>query len=125
MGILWELYGYPMVSLLRNEGKVLFFMCNKEKLGGIEEVLPDDIRRSSECGEGVEVGLRHPDTEGGVFLSKRLTGGDRGDLVHVFRCSSRVDEDILVVLALAGSGEPVTDQFAETELEKADEEGTY
>ena len=103
MGILWELYGYPVVSLLRNEGKVLFFMCDEEELGGIEDVLPDDIRRGSEGREGVEVGLRHPDAEGGVFLSESLTGGDGRDLVHVFRCSSRVDEDILVVLALAGS----------------------
>ena len=123
MGILWELYGYPVVSLRRNEGKVLFFMCNKEELGGIEEVLPDDIRRGSEGREGVEVGLRHPNAEGGVFLSESLSGGDRGDLVHVFRCGSRVDEDILVVLALTRSRQPVANQFAETELEKADKEG--
>ena len=125
MGILWEFYGYPMVSLLQKKGKVLFFMCNKEKLGWIEEVLPDDIRRGSEGREGVEVGLRHPNAEGGVLLSKRLSGGDGGDASHGGRCSGRIDEDILVVRALGRRRHEVTDQLAETELKEAGEEGGY
>ena len=102
---------------------MLFFMCDAEELGGIEEVLPDDIRRGSEGREGVKVGLRHPDAEGGILLSESLSGGDGRDLIHVFRCGSRVDEDILVVLALTRSRQPVANQFAETELKEADKEG--
>ena len=100
-------------------------MRSDEKLGGIEDVLPNDVRCRAEGGEGVEIGLRHPDTEGGVLLTESLPGCDGRNAFHGFGGRGRVDEDILVVPAFAGSGQFVADIFAETELEKADEERTY
>ena len=100
-------------------------MRDDHELNGIEDVLPDDVSGSSEGGHGVEEGVRHPNAEGGVFLAEGLSGGDGGDLVHGSRCGGGVDEHILVIAALAGGRKPVTDQFAESELNQADEEGGY
>lgn len=92
-------------------------MGGDEELGGVEEVLPDDVSSGSERSEGIEVGVGHPDTEGSIFLSEGLSCGDRRDTRHRFGCSGRVDEHILVVTSFGRSGEVVADQFAETELE--------
>ena len=61
-------------------------MGDDHQLDGIEDILPDDIRRSSERRHGVEVGVRHPYTEGGVLLSESLPGSDRRDACHRRRC---------------------------------------
>lgn len=100
-------------------------MGDDKKLGGIEKVLPDDVGGSSEGGQGIEEGICHPDTEGGVLLTERLSGSDGRDSCHRGRCSSRVDEDVLVVTALGGGGEVIADELTETELKQADEEGGY
>ena len=91
----------------------------------IKEILPNYIGCSAERGERVEVCLCHPNTEGGVLLSERLSGGNGGYAFHGLRRRFGVDEDILVVATFACSGQFVADIFAETELEKADEEGGY
>lgn len=100
-------------------------MRSDEKLGRIEDILPDNIRRCAERSERVKIGLRHPDTERGVLLAESLTGGDGRDAFHGLGGCGRVDKDILVVPTFAGSGHFITDQFAETELEKANKEGGY
>ena len=97
-------------------------MGGYEELGGIEDVLPDDIGCRAERGEGVEIGLSHPDAEGGVLLSEGLSGGDGRDAFHGLGCCSRVDEDILVVAAFAGSGQFIAYVFAESELEQTSKE---
>ena len=96
-----------------------------EELGRVEEVLPDDVCRGAEGCEGIEEGLRHPDTQGGVLLTEGLSGCDGRDARHRFRCRSGVDEDILVITAFTGRGEIVTNELAETKLEEAGEEGGY
>ena len=101
----------------------LFFMRDHKKLKRVEEVLPNDIRCRSEGRHRVEIGVRHPDTKGGVLLSERLSGGDGRDTRHRLGCGCRVDEDVLVVTTLGRRGHGVADKFAETELEEADEEG--
>ena len=100
-------------------------MGDDEELEGVEEVLPDDVGGSSEGGQGIEEGIRHPDAEGGVLLPESLTGCDGRDTRHRLGSGRRVNEDILVIAALGGSGEVIADKFTETELEKADEEGGY
>lgn len=100
-----------------------FLAGGEGELDGIEEILPDDICCCAQRRQGIEVGLCHPDTEGGVLLTEGLSGGDRGDACHGLGCCGRVDEDVLVVAAFAGSGKTVTDEFADTELEKTSEEG--
>ena len=100
-------------------------MSDDEELEGVEEVLPNDIRGSSEGGQGIEEGICHPDTEGGVLLTERLSGCDGRDSCHRGGCSSRVDEDVLIVATFGRSGQVVADQFAEAELEQADKEGGY
>ena len=98
-------------------------MCGDEELGGIEEVLPEDVSGSTEGREGIEEGLRHPDTEGGIFLSESLSGGDRADTGHGFGCRCRVDEYILIVPSFGRRGQFIADPFTQTELHQADEEG--
>ena len=98
-------------------------MCDEEKLGRVEEVLPDDICRGPQGGEGIEVGLRHPNTEGCVLLSERLTGGNGRDLVHVFRCRRGVDEYVLIVASFARSRQFISNPVPQTELQQADKEG--
>ena len=100
-------------------------MGDDEELEGVEEVLPDDVGGSSEGGQGIEEGICHPDAEGGVLLTERLSGCDGRDFSHRGRCSSRVDEYVLVVTAFGRSGQVIADQFAEAELEQADKEGGY
>ena len=102
---------------------MLLFAGGEGELGGIEEILPDDICCCAQRRQGIEVGLCHPDTEGGVLLSEGLSGGDRGYTCHRLGCCGGVDEHVLVVAAFAGSGKMVTDEFADTELEKTGEEG--
>ena len=97
-------------------------MGDDKKLDGIEDVLPQDIRGGSERSHGIEEGVRHPDAEGGVFLSESLSGGDRRDTRHSFRCRSRVDENVLIVSAFRGCGEIKTDEFAEPELKETSKE---
>ena len=97
-------------------------MRNDHQLNGIEDILPNDICRSSERSQGVEVGVCHPDTERGVFLSESLSGGDRRDTRHSFRCRCRVDENVLVIGAFRGSREIKTDEFAEPELQETSKE---
>ena len=79
---------------------MLFFSCGEEELSGVEDILPDDIRRRSEGRHGIEIGIRHPDSERGVFLSESLSGGDGRDSCHRLGCSRRIDEHILVVTTL-------------------------
>ena len=79
-------------------------MSDDEELEGVEEVLPDDVGGSSEGSHGVEVGVCHPNAEGGVLLTESLTGGDGRDSCHRGRSSGRVDEDVLVVTAFGRSG---------------------
>ena len=100
-------------------------MGGDEELGGIEEVLPNDISRCTQRRQGVKEGIRHPDAEGSVLLSESLTGSDGRDTRHRLGSGRRVNEDILVIAALGGGGEVIADKLTETELEKADEEGTY
>ena len=87
----------------------------------IKDILPNDIRRSSEGREGVEISLRHPYSEGCVFLSEGLAGSDGGDACHGLGGCSRVDEDVLVVTSFAGRREIVPDEFAETKLDETGE----
>ena len=98
-------------------------MGGDKKLDGIEDILPDNICRSSERSQGVEVGVCHPDAEGGVLLSEGLSGGDTRDAFHGFRSSGGVDEYVLVIDAFRGRRKVVTDEFAKAELEKASKEG--
>ncbi len=100
-------------------------MGDDEELDGIEDVLPDDIGCGSESSHGREVGLRHPYTEGGVLLPEGLSGGNGRDLGHRCRCRSGIDEYILVVGALRGSRHKVANEFAEGELDEANEERGY
>ena len=44
-------------------GRVLLLVGDDEKLGGVKEVLPDDVCCGAEGCHRVEVGLRHPDAE--------------------------------------------------------------
>jgi len=88
----------------------------------IEDILPKDIRRGSERRHRVKEGVRHPDSEGGIFLSERLSGSDGRDPCHGFRCGSRIDEHILVVRSFACCRQIVAYQFAQPELDKAGEE---
>ena len=97
-------------------------MRDDEKLNRIEDILPQDIRSSSQRCQRVEIGVCHPDAEGGVFLSESLSGGDRRDTRHSFRCRCRVDENVLVVGAFRGSREIKTDEFAEPELKETSKE---
>ena len=79
-------------------------MRGNEELGGIEEVLPEDIGRCTEGREGIEEGLRHPDTEGGVLLAEGLSSGDGRDASHGLGSSGRVDENVLIVTSFGRSG---------------------
>ena len=94
-------------------------MGDDEELGRVEEILPDDVRSSTEGSEGIEVGLRHPNAEGGVLLSESLAGSNRRDALHSLRCSSRVDKYVLVVGALRGGRQVIADEFAQTKLKAA------
>ena len=89
---------------------------------GIEEILPDDVCCRTEGGERVEIGLRHPNSEGGIFLSESLAGSDGRDTCHRFRRCGGVDEDVLVVASFAGRRKVVTDKFTEAELDETGEE---
>ena len=105
----------------------LFLMGGEGELGGVEEVLPDDIRRGTKGRERIEIRLRHPYTKRGVLLSEGLSGGDGRDTCHGLRRRCRVDEDILIVRAFGGGGEVIANEFAEPELgtagnERAEEE---
>ena len=82
----------------------LLLVCGNEELGGIEDVLPYYVGRCTEGREGIEEGLRHPDTEGGVFLTERLSGGDGRDTGHGLGSRSRVDENVLIVTSFGRSG---------------------
>ena len=53
-----------------------FAVSGAGELGGIEDILPDDICRCAERRNGIEISLRHPHAECGVFLPERLTCGD-------------------------------------------------
>ena len=97
----------------------LFLTGGEGELGGIEDVLPDDVGCGAKRRKRIEIGLCHPDAEGGVFLSESLSGGDRRDASHSFGCSGRVDEHVLVVAAFARSRQAVADEFANAKLEKA------
>lgn len=108
-----------------NTDETLFFACGEEELGGVKDILPDDIRCRSKGCHGIEIRIRHPDSERGVFLSESLSGGDGRDALHSRRSRGRIDEDILVVTAFAGSREIPSDEFAEAELQQASEERTY
>ena len=98
-------------------------MGGDKKLDGIEDILPDNICRSAERSQGVEVGVCHPDAERGVLLAEGLSGGDTRDAFHGFRSGRRVDEYVLVVGAFRGRRKVVADEFAKAELEKESEEG--
>ena len=98
-------------------------MGDDKKLDGIEDILPDNICRSAERSQGVEVGVCHPNAEGGVLLSEGLSGGDTRDAFHGFRSSSGVDEYVLVIGAFRGRRKVVTDEFAEAKLKQAGKEG--
>ena len=98
-------------------------MGDDKKLDGIEDILPDNICRSAERSQGVEVGVCHPDAERGVLLPEGLSGGDTRDAFHGFRSSGGVDEDVLVIGTFRGRRKVVTDEFAKAELEKAGKEG--
>ena len=97
-------------------------MRHYEKLNGIKEVLPNNIRCRSECRKRMEIGLRHPNAEGSVFLSESLSGGDGRDALHGLRRSSRVDEYVLVVFALTRCRQIVPNEFTQAELQQAGEE---
>ena len=98
-------------------------MCNNHQLDGIEDILPDNICRSAERSQGVEVGVCHPDAERGVLLTESLSGGDGRDAFHGFRSGRRVDEYILVIGSFADRRQFIADEFAETELKQAGKEG--
>ena len=104
---------------------MLFFSCGKEELSGVKDILPDDIRCRSEGRHGIEIGIRHPDSERGVFLSESLSGGDRADTGHSLGCGGRIDENILIVPTFAGGGQIIADEFAESELDEASKEREY
>ena len=38
-------------------------------LDGVDDVLPEDITARADGGEGIKIGIGHPDGEGGVLLS--------------------------------------------------------
>lgn len=97
-------------------------MGDDKKLDGIEDILPQDIRRGSERSHGIEEGVRHPNAEGGVLLAEGLSGGDTRDAGHGGWRRSGVDEYVLVVGAFRGCGEIKTDEFAEPELQETSKE---
>ena len=92
-------------------------------MDGIEDILPDNICRSSERSQGVEVGVCHPDAERGVLLPEGLSGGDTRDAFHGFRSGSGVDEYVLVIGSFAGCRQFIADEFAKAELKQAGKEG--
>ena len=98
-------------------------MCNNHQLDGIEDILPQDIRRGSQRCQRVEVGVCHPDAERGVLLTESLSGGDGRDAFHGFRSGRRVDEYVLVIGSFADRRQFIADEFAETELKQAGKEG--
>lgn len=100
-------------------------MCNNHQLDGIEDVLPQDIRGSSERSHGIEEGVRHPNAKGGILLAEGLSGGYGRDARHGGWRRSGVDEYVLVVSAFRGRRKVVADEFAKSELEKASKERGY
>ena len=100
-------------------------MGGDEKLGRIEEILPDDICRGAERRKRIKESLCHPNTEGGVLLSKSLSGGNGRDTRHRLGSRSRVDEHVLVIATFAGRGQIIADELAETKLKEAGEERAY
>lgn len=100
-------------------------MRNDHQLNRIEDILPDNICRSAERSQGVEVGVCHPDAERGVLLSESLSGGDGRDASHGCGRRRRVDEHVLVVFTLGGSRKIPADEFAQAELKEAGEERGY
>ena len=103
----------------------LLLVGGDEKLDRLKEILPDDIRRGAEGRKRIEESLRHPDPEGGVFLSESLSGCDGTYACHRLRSRGRVNEHILVVAAFARSRQIIADQLAESELKEAGEERAY
>ena len=98
-------------------------MRHYEKLNRIKEILPNNIRCCSECRKRMEIGLRHPNAEGSVFLSESLSGGNGRNTFHRLGRSRRIDEYVLVVSALTRRRQMISDQFTQTELQQADKEG--
>ena len=45
-------------------------------MGGVENVLPDDVEARSESSDRVEIGRADPDGEDSVFLSERLSASN-------------------------------------------------
>ncbi len=45
-------------------------------MGGVENVLPDDVEARSEGSDRVEIGRADPDGEDSVFLSERLSASN-------------------------------------------------
>ena len=97
-------------------------MRHYEKLNGIKEILPNNIRCRSECRKRMQISLRHPNTKRGVLLSESLSGSDGRDALHGLRRSSRVDEYVLVVFALTRCRQIVPNEFTQAELQQASEE---
>lgn len=106
-------------------GRWLFLVGDDKELDGIEDILPQDIRRGSERSHGIEESVRHPNAERGVFLPERLSGGDGRDASHGCWRRRWVDEHVLVVFTLGGCGKIVTDEFAKAELKETSEERGY
>ena len=104
---------------------MLLFSCSERQLGRIKEILPDNICRGTEGCKWMQIHLRHPYAERGVFLSESLTGRDTRDTRHRLRSRSRIDEYVLVVTTLAGRRQIIADEFAQTKLRKTGEEGGY
>lgn len=100
-------------------------MGDDEELDGIKEVLPDDVCRCAESSQRMEVGLRHPDAEGCVLLSERLSGRNRRDSLHGFRCRSGINQYIFIIGSLRRRGHIIADEFAKTELKEANKERGY
>ena len=57
-------------------------------MGGVENVLPDDVEARGEGSDGIEIGCANPDGEDGVFLSERLSTSDGvvGGFADGFAC---------------------------------------
>lgn len=114
-----------IIYYVYNTEETSFFMCGNEELRTIEQVLPNNICRSTQRGHRIQERICHPNTEGGVFLAESLTRRDTRHARHGLRRRRRVDQHVLVIAALGGGGEVIADELTETELEKADEEGGY
>ena len=67
---------YPR-PIAAGDNYILFIAILSIELVRVDEVLPDDISRGGERGDGVEERLGHPNSEYRILLTQRLAPGGR------------------------------------------------